>query len=196
MIFLKRIHVNMIISSNFLEGWSFPKGLRRDMIFLILSGKMVLFPKNMIFSPWAEKWETIFLRKYMEIWHFLCTRTSVTNVAPRPSAKKEIKDGLIPQKYILHPKVIEVLDWHPRKSSSNSLSFHGDLYRRFHALFSSEKKAGNLIYRIEVWLLLNLFCGRYSTMINLWYFIPLNPQELCLEVCFSANKLNYFSIRR
>ena len=88
------------------------------------------------------------------IWHFLCTRTSVTNVAPRPSAKKEIKDGLIPQKYILHLKVIEVLDWHPRKSSSNSLSFHGDLHRRFHALFSSEKETGNLIYRIEVWLIL------------------------------------------
>ena len=154
MTFLKRIHVNMIISSNFLEGWSFAKGLRRDMIFLILSGKMVLFPENMIFFLWAEKWETIFLRKYMEIWHFLCTRTSVTNVAPRPSAKKEIKDGLISQKYILHLKVIEVLDWHPRKSSSNSLSFHGELYRRFHALFSSEKNPGNLIYRIEVWLLL------------------------------------------
>ena len=26
--------------------------------------------------------------KYMEIWHFLCTRTGVTNVAPRPSVKK------------------------------------------------------------------------------------------------------------
>ena len=54
----------------------------------------------------------------------------------------------------IHLKVIDVLDWHPRKSSSNSLYFHGDLYRRFHVLLSSEKKTGNLIYRIEVWLLL------------------------------------------
>ena len=39
----------------------------------------------------------------------------------------------------IHLKVIDVLDWHPRKSSSNSLYFHGDLYRRFHVLLSSEK---------------------------------------------------------
>ena len=31
-------------------------------------------------------------------------------------------------------------DWHPRKSSSNSLYFQGDLYRHFHALLSSEEK--------------------------------------------------------
>ena len=40
----------------------------------------------------------------------------------------------------IHLKVIEFLDWHPRKSASNSLCFHGDLYRRFHILLSSEKK--------------------------------------------------------
>ena len=50
-------------------------------------------------------------------------------------------------------KVVDVLDWHPRKGSSNSLYFHGDLYERFHVLLSSEK-TGNLIYRIEVWVLL------------------------------------------
>ena len=36
-------------------------------------------------------------------------------------------------------KVIDVLDWHPGKSSSNFLYFHGDLYGRFHVLLSSEK---------------------------------------------------------
>ena len=40
----------------------------------------------------------------------------------------------------IHLKVIDVLDWHPRKSSSNSLYFHGDPYRRFHALLSSKEK--------------------------------------------------------
>ena len=39
----------------------------------------------------------------------------------------------------IHLEVIDALDSHPRKSSSNSLYFHGDLCRRFHVLLSSEK---------------------------------------------------------
>ena len=70
MIFLKKMHGNIIFSSNFLKRWSFQKGPRWDM------------------------------------------------------------------------------------NSSNSLYFHGGLYRRFHVPLSSEKKTGNLIYKIEVWLLL------------------------------------------
>ena len=50
-------------------------------------------------------------------------------------------------------KVVDVLDWHPRKGSSNSLYFHGDLYERFHVFLSCEKTE-NSIYRSEVWLLL------------------------------------------
>ena len=50
----------------------------------------------------------------------------------------------------MHLKVIDILDWYSRKGSNNSLYFYGDLYRRFHILLSSEKKTGNLIYRIEV----------------------------------------------
>ena len=38
----QKIHGN-IFSSNVLKGWSFQKGLRWDMIFLALSGKMVFF---------------------------------------------------------------------------------------------------------------------------------------------------------
>ena len=70
MIFLKKMHGNIIFSSNFLKRWSFQKGPRWDM------------------------------------------------------------------------------------NSSNSLYFHGGLYRRFHVPLASEKKTGNLIYKIEVWLLL------------------------------------------
>ena len=53
MIFLK----NMIFSSNFLKRWSFQRGLRRHMIFLVLSEKIVFFPENMIFFPWSESEE-------------------------------------------------------------------------------------------------------------------------------------------
>ena len=96
MIFLKKIHGNMIFSSNFLKRLSFQKGLRRHMIFLALSGKMIFFSRKHIFSL-VRKWEAASLRKYMEIWHFLCTRRGVTNVVPRLFAKKNIKDGFIPQ---------------------------------------------------------------------------------------------------
>ena len=106
--------------------------------------------KHDIFSL-GRKWEMTFLRKYMEIWYFLCTRAGVKNVAPRPSVKKNQRQSY-PAKIYLN--VIDVLDWHPRKGSSNSLYFHGGLYRRFHVPLSSEKKTRNLIYRIEAWLLL------------------------------------------
>ena len=39
----KKIHGNMIFSSNLLKRWSFQKRPRRHMIFLVLSGKMVFF---------------------------------------------------------------------------------------------------------------------------------------------------------
>ena len=34
--------------------FSFQKGPCRDMIFLVLSEKMLFFPENMIFSTWTE----------------------------------------------------------------------------------------------------------------------------------------------
>ena len=137
MIFLKKIHGNMIFSSNFLKRWSFQKGPRRHMIFLVLSGKMVFFSRKHDIFSLGRKWEATFLRKYMEIWHFLCTRTGVTNVVPHPSIKKHQRRSY-PAK--VHLQVIDVLDWYPRKCSRNSLYFHGDLYGRFHALLSSEEK--------------------------------------------------------
>ena len=127
----------MIFSSNFLKRWSFQNRPHRHMIFLVLSGEMLFFSwKHYIFSL-GRKREAVFLRKYMKIWHFLCTRTGVTNVVARPFVKK-YKKWSYPAK--IHLKVIDVLDWHPRKSSSNSVHFHGDLYKPFHALLSSEEK--------------------------------------------------------
>ena len=180
-----------------LKRWVFQNKSRWNMIFVVLSRKMIfLFPKNMIlhvrrkmkddlsqkntlkydiffkrsekmvfskraaqghdlscifwkdsiFFPktWyffrGRKVRLTFLKKYMEIWYFLCTRAGVINVAPRPSVKK-IQRWSYPAK--IHLKVINVLDWHSRKSSNNSLYFYGDLYRRFHVLLSSEKSQQN-----------------------------------------------------
>ena len=47
----KKLHGNMIFFSNVLKRWSFQEGSRWDMIFLVLSGNVVLFPqKHGIFS--------------------------------------------------------------------------------------------------------------------------------------------------
>ena len=40
-------------SSSPLKRWSFQNGPRRHIIFPVLSGKMVFFPKNIISFPWA-----------------------------------------------------------------------------------------------------------------------------------------------
>ena len=182
----------MIFSSNFLKRVSFQKGPRWDMIFLVLSWIMVFFSrKNDIFSL-GTKWEMTFLKKYVERWYFLCIPTGVTNVASRPSVKKNQKWSYSAK---IHLKVINVLDWHPRKSSSKSLYFHGDLYRRFHVLLSSEKNQETSYIRLK-FDFFNLFDWRYSVMNNLQYFVPFSPQKLCLEGGLSANKGTYLSIRR
>ena len=75
----------------------FSKKLRWNMIFLVLSGKMIFFPENMFSLD--GKWKIIFLKEYMETWYFLYTRTGAKKATPCPSAKKKMKDDLTPQKY-------------------------------------------------------------------------------------------------
>ena len=165
--------------------------------FLYYLERCYFFPENMITFSLGGKWETFFLKKYMEIWSFLCTRASQTWY--HASLSKKSRRWSYPAK--MHLKVIDVLHWHSGKSSSNSLYFHGVLYRRFHVLLSSEK---NRKLNIEDWstdperldFFFNLFSWRYFAMNNLQYFVAFNPQELCFEVCLSANQGNYLSIRR
>ena len=150
----------------------FPKKLRWNMIFLVLSGKMIfLFRENMIlylrrkmkddlfqkntlkydiffklsekmvfpkraapahdfscitwkdgffflrkhdiFSP-GRKWEATFLKKYIEIWHFLCTRTGVTNVVPCPPPPRPRQNK---PKMVFSRKNTPKDDWRSRLTS-------------------------------------------------------------------------------
>ena len=122
----------MIVFSNVLKRWSFQKGSRWGMIFLVLSAKVVFFPENTVVFPRTR--EMTLLKKYTETWYFLFDVFH----APLQKKKKKIKDDPIPQK--IHVKVIDTLDRHLRKRSSNSLYFRGDLYSRFRILILSEKK--------------------------------------------------------
>ena len=106
-IFLKKIHGNMIFSSTFLKRWSF----QLINIFLVLSGKTVFFSRKHDIFSLGRKWEMTFLKKYMEIWYFLCTRTGVTNVVSRPTGKKYPRSSYRAK---IHLKMIGVLDWYPR----------------------------------------------------------------------------------
>ena len=120
MIFFKKIQGNMIFSSS------------RDMIFLVLSGKIVFF-------PWAGSQQLPFSRN---TWRYdiFCVDVWALKTwchAPPPHAKENQR---WPYSTKIHLKVIDVLDWHLGKSSSNSLFLQRDLYRRFHILLSSEKK--------------------------------------------------------
>ena len=136
MIFLKKIHGNMIFPSNFLKRWSFQKGPRRHMIFLVLSAEMVFFPEN-IFFPWAKSERRPFSGNTWK-YDIFCVHVWVLQTWRYAPLSKKNQRWSYPAK--IHLKVIDVLDWDPRKSSSNPLCFHGDLYRRFHALLSSEEK--------------------------------------------------------
>ena len=137
-IFLKKVHEHTIFSSNVLKKWrwSFQKGLHWDMIFLVLSGKMVFFPENMISFRWAESERWSFSRNTWK-YDIFCVHVLVLLTWHHAPPSKKNQRWSYPTQ--THLKVIEVLDWHSRTSSSNSLYFHGDFYRPFHVLFSSEK---------------------------------------------------------
>ena len=64
----KKTHENMIFYSSLLKRWSFQKGPRRHMIFLVLSEKMIFFPRKHDLFSLGRKRKTVLLRKYMETW--------------------------------------------------------------------------------------------------------------------------------
>ena len=103
-------------------------GLRWGTFFLVLPGKVVFLPrKHGIFSldgKW-ERWPLSRHTRKHDIFNLICST---------PPAEKNQRWSY-PAK--MHLKVIDTLDWHARKSSSNSLYLRGDLYRRFHILLSN-----------------------------------------------------------
>ena len=143
-IFLKKNTRKYDIYFKYSENMVFSKRIApgHDIFCTIWKGG-IFFPENVVFFPWTESERgVIFLKKYTETWYFLIDM---------PPCKKKNQRRSYAAK--IHLKVIGILDRHPRKSSSNFLYLHGDLYKRFHILLSS-KKTGHVTHRIEVWLLL------------------------------------------
>ena len=94
----------------------------RDMIFFVLSRKIVFFPKICYFFLGQEVRDYLsqeIHKNIFSVYMYRCYKRSAT-----PLCRKKQRWSYLAK---IHLKVIEVLDWHPTKSSSNSLYSHGDL---------------------------------------------------------------------
>ena len=110
----------MIFLKKYTEIWYFLQTIWKDGIckrgrtskwsFLYYLKKWYFFFQKHDIFPWAESGGAAYLRKYMEIWHFLCTCTGVTNVVPRPSVKKK-------SRMVLSRKTTLKCDWRFRLTS-------------------------------------------------------------------------------
>ena len=151
----------MIFSPGPPKRRSFQKGLRRDMIFLVLSEKMVYLFLKTWYVFLGRKPAMTFLKKYMEIWYILCTRVGVTSLVSRPLPKKKSRMVLF---RINTPKgnwCSRLTSW--KELQQFSVPSQGPL-QAFSYIALQRKKLGNLIYRIEVWLhlqfiWLEIFCN-------------------------------------
>ena len=90
------MHGNIMFSSGLLKRWSFQKVPRRDMMFLLLSGKMVIFsPKTRSFFLGQEASDDLSQEIHgnmiFSVYTCGCYKPGVT-----PPCQKKIKDGLIP----------------------------------------------------------------------------------------------------
>ena len=68
----------------------------------------------------------------------LCEK-SKGDLFPKNTRKNDISG--ITEKDDIHPRKddVDILDWHSRKSSNDSLYFYGDLFKCFHILLSNKK---------------------------------------------------------
>ena len=110
-LYLRRKMKDDLSQKKYTEIWYFLQTFSKDglshMIFYVLSGKMVFFSrKDDIFSL-GRKWEAVLLRKYMEIWHFLCTRVLQTWChAPLPKKLKIVSSRKNTPKGDWHSRLI------------------------------------------------------------------------------------------
>ena len=140
MIFLKKYTEIWYFLQTFWKDGLSKKGRAGTWSFLYYLERWYFFPKNMIFFPWAESERWPFSGNTWKYDISVYTHGRYKR-GTTPLCQKNQRWSY-PAK--IHLKVIDVLHWHHRKSSSNSLYFHGDFHRRFHALLSSEKKPRKL----------------------------------------------------
>ena len=116
MIFFKKIQGNMILFSGLLRRRSFQEGSRRDMIFLVLSGKMVFFSRKHIFFLGQEASDNLSQEIHGNMTFFVytcsCYKPDVTP-APLPCQEKS--------RMALSPQNTPKGDWSSRLTSWKEL---------------------------------------------------------------------------
>ena len=129
------------------EKMVFPEKLHWNIIFVALSGKIIFLFSKIWSYTWDGKWKMVFLQKYTEIWYFL--QTFWKDGLSR-KGRAGIRSFLyyLEKRYFFSPKT-----WY----FSLGGKWKTVLPRKYMETWSialQRGKTGNLIYRIEVWLLL------------------------------------------
>ena len=99
------------------EKMVFPKNSRLNMIFFVISGKMVfLFSRKYDIFSLGGKWKKmIFIKKHVEIWYFLYICVGVTStILPPPGKKTKMP---LPRRNTPKGDISEKDDFYPRKYS-------------------------------------------------------------------------------
>ena len=108
------------------EKMVFSKKLHGNMIFLVL----FIFAENMIFfferKVKDDFSQEINVNMIFSVYMYKCYKYDIT-VLPK-------KNQIWSSSEKIHLKVIDILDWHSRKNSNDSLYFSEELHRRFHAI--------------------------------------------------------------
>ena len=98
-IFLKKIHGNMIFSSNAQKRWSFQKKAHWNMIFLVLSRKIVFLSQKIRYFFFGQKMKDDFSQEIhgkmiISVYMYKCYKYDIIFLQ-----KKKIKDDLLSKKY-------------------------------------------------------------------------------------------------
>ena len=133
----------MICPSNVPKRWYFQKGLRWGMIFLVLSGKMVFFPKNMVFFPWEKSEGRSFSRNTWK-YEIFCGHVRVLQTWRCAPLSKKIKT-MLPHKNTPEGDRRSRLTFQKKLQQFSVLSWR--LLQAFSYIALQRKNPENLIYR-------------------------------------------------
>ena len=120
----------------FLKDGLFKKGHAGTWSFLYYLEKLYFFSKTWYFFLGQEVRDELSQEIHGNMIFSGCSRYRCYKRSVTPLCQKSQRWSY-PAK--IHLKVIDVVDWHPRKSPSNCPYFRWDLYRRFHVLLFSGK---------------------------------------------------------
>ena len=133
-------------------GLSTTIALEYDLSYILSKDGISFSPKIWYFFT-DEKWKMIFLKKYKEIWCFLYVgKASISFSYKYEKSQDDLFLKNTPKDDI--SSITEKDDIHSRKDDIDILCTFTDTFLSVFILLLSNKKKGNLIYRVEIWLYL------------------------------------------